>query len=504
MRAVVLWLRIDEGVHLAYLSKSFAANILKLVLGSTFAQILGILVAPILTRLFAPEAFGLSALFASITGVIGVIACFRYELSIMLPESNEEAAHLLCVSLSSVILMTVIISFAVLFAGDGLAEAFNSPDLKKYLWLIPVSVLFSGILNSLNYWNSRAKYFGRLSVSQIINSAASQTMRLTGGFAGYVGGGVLIVSTILGQLFSILYLALKEIWGNGVFPLKHISFDGIISGLLRYRKFPLIDVWGGLLNTISWQLPPLLLSVFFSPVIVGFYALGNAVIRLPMRIIGNAIAQVFYQKASDAKHDGTSAKVVEEVFSRLVAIGLFPMLVLSIIGQDLFSLVFGARWSEAGLYTQILAPWMLLTFISSPLSTLFSVFERQGSAFFIHSSIFLTRLASLLMGGLLQNVHVALVLFSLTGVITYGLLSMWNMRLAGSSVTFFFMVMAKHLLYFLPAGLILATVKSWSVVSPPCLISLSILLCLVYGIRMIRKDPILSEYFNMVCKKRKE
>ena len=74
MRAVVLWLRIDEGVHLAYLSKSFAANILKLVLGSTFAQILGILVAPILTRLFAPEAFGLSALFASITGVIGVIA----------------------------------------------------------------------------------------------------------------------------------------------------------------------------------------------------------------------------------------------------------------------------------------------------------------------------------------------------------------------------------------------------------------------------------------------
>ena len=80
-------------------SSSFATNVLKLVTGSVFAQGLGVLVVPIVTRLFAPEAFGVVALFASITGILGVVACLRYQLAIMLPKTDEDAANLLGVSL---------------------------------------------------------------------------------------------------------------------------------------------------------------------------------------------------------------------------------------------------------------------------------------------------------------------------------------------------------------------------------------------------------------------
>ena len=58
---------------------SFAGDVLKLVSGTTFAQLLAILAAPVLTRLYAPDAFGILALFSSITGILGVIACLRYE-----------------------------------------------------------------------------------------------------------------------------------------------------------------------------------------------------------------------------------------------------------------------------------------------------------------------------------------------------------------------------------------------------------------------------------------
>ena len=74
---------------------SFAGDVLKLVSGTTLAQAIGILITPILTRLYAPEAFGTLALFTSITSILSVIACMRYELAIMLPESDEEAANLL-------------------------------------------------------------------------------------------------------------------------------------------------------------------------------------------------------------------------------------------------------------------------------------------------------------------------------------------------------------------------------------------------------------------------
>ena len=75
-------------------SSSFATDVLKLVTGTTFAQIIAVLASPLLTRLYGPEAFGFLALFTSITSIIGVIACMRYEMAIMLPKTDEEAANL--------------------------------------------------------------------------------------------------------------------------------------------------------------------------------------------------------------------------------------------------------------------------------------------------------------------------------------------------------------------------------------------------------------------------
>ena len=65
--------------------ENFASDVLTLAGGTTFAQILTILSVPILTRLYGPEDFGVWALYISITSIITVIACMRYEYSIMLP-----------------------------------------------------------------------------------------------------------------------------------------------------------------------------------------------------------------------------------------------------------------------------------------------------------------------------------------------------------------------------------------------------------------------------------
>ena len=86
---------------------------------------------------------------------------------------------------------------------------------------------------------------------------------------------------------------------------------------------------------------------------MGYYAFGNRLIRLPMSLIGGSIAQVFFQRAAEAKNDGTLPALVERVFQILVALGMFPILMLTIIGADLFTVVFGERWAEAGcLYTE--------------------------------------------------------------------------------------------------------------------------------------------------------
>lgn len=224
---------------------TFTGNVLKLVTGSVFAQGIGVLVAPIVARLFAPEAFGVAALFASITGIIGVVACLRYELAIMLPKTDEEAANLLCLSLFFVFIITGLSVLIIFFAGDVIANLLNSPELKKYLWLIPVSVFVSGTFLAMNYWNSRTKHFGRLSIAKVVSSVVVQATKLGAGLAGFVSGGVLIGTGILGQIVSTFVLG-GQIWRNDRRLFKaSIRWEKMISGLKRHKKFPLIDVWGG-------------------------------------------------------------------------------------------------------------------------------------------------------------------------------------------------------------------------------------------------------------------
>ena len=67
---------------------SFVGDVLKLTGGAVFAQALGLLITPILSRLFAPEAFGTAAIFGSLLQVCTVVVCLRYELAIMLPEKD--------------------------------------------------------------------------------------------------------------------------------------------------------------------------------------------------------------------------------------------------------------------------------------------------------------------------------------------------------------------------------------------------------------------------------
>jgi len=443
-------------------SSGFAANVLKLVTGSVFAQGLGVLAAPVIARLFAPEAFGVAALFASITGIVGVVACLRYELAIMLPKTDEEAVNLLGVSLFFVLIVTIISTLIIFFADDVIVNLFNSPELSKYLWLVPLAVFVTGIFTALNYWNSRTKHFGRLSIARVVSSVVTQMGILGAGFTGFVSGGTLITARVLGQFVSTLVLG-GQIWRNdGRLFKTSIGWKKMIVGLKRHKKFPIFGTWSALLNTASQQSPVLLLAFYFSPKTVGFYALGQAVLSMPMSLVGGAVSQVFFQKASEAHNrTGNLSKVVEEVFKRLVSLGIFPILLLTLIGKDVFIVVFGARWAEAGVYMQILGLWIFFQFISSPISTLFAVLEKQNYGLFFNGVLLGTRAASLVIGGMTGDVGFTLFLVASTGVVCYGFLCFWLISKAGLPVMRALYQIVKYSIYSSPLLIFIALAK-WS------------------------------------------
>ena len=126
-------------------SSSFTTDVLKLVTGTTFAQIIAVLASPLLTRLYGPEAFGFLALSTSIiTSIIRVVACMRYELAIMLPKTDEEAANLLGLSLLCVTVITGLTVPALYFGGDALLPLLRAPGPGSYPVLVSPFVFAGG------------------------------------------------------------------------------------------------------------------------------------------------------------------------------------------------------------------------------------------------------------------------------------------------------------------------------------------------------------------------
>ena len=416
-------------------SNSFSGNVLKLVSGTTFAQAISILTAPILTRLYAPEAFGIVALFTSIAGILGVIVCLRYEMAIMLPERDEEAANLLGVCLGFTLLISLLLIPIVWCGRAPLVKWLNAPSLESYLWLVPLVVFISGVFLALNYWNSRTKHFGRLSIATVTSSLTYTPLTLGLGLAGRATAGSMIGAGIAGQAVATSVLG-GQIWRDdrSVF-LKSIRWRLMWMGMKRHKKFPLINTWSALMNTMSASLPTLMLAAFFSSTVVGFYALGYKLLSLPMSLIAGAIGQVFFQRAAKAKNEGTLPLVVERMLLRHVSLGLFPLLLVMVIGKDIFSVIFGNQWADAGVYAQILAPLIMFQYIGSPLSTLFSVLEIQGAGLLFNSILLVTRIASLVIGGFLNSILLALMLFAITGAIMYFGFCLFLLKKSGVSMS---------------------------------------------------------------------
>jgi len=61
----------------------FFRGVVAIAGGTAIAQAVGVLLSPIITRLYTPEAMGLWGLFVSFLGVASVVSTLRYEVAIV-------------------------------------------------------------------------------------------------------------------------------------------------------------------------------------------------------------------------------------------------------------------------------------------------------------------------------------------------------------------------------------------------------------------------------------
>ncbi len=354
----------------------FSKNVLRLSGSTAFAQLLPLLVAPVLARLYAPAEFGAYYFFSAMVAMGSVVSTGRYEMAVMLPKSERSALATLAAGFVFCTTSSIFI-FSLLFVSAFRQILDERTGLGLWLWFIPLGIWLQGVFNLFNYWHNRHKRFGAIAASKFVLSGINAFGRLGLGF-WRGGAGGLIIGTLAAWLAVVWQFAALFRAKDGKIP-GGLSRQEIVQQARRYKHFPKNMVPGSLFNKGSSELPVLLLSWFFLPAVAGWYGQMMAVTRRPIQVIGRSFEEVFRQAAAEEIHrQGHCRNIFMRTFKKLFLLGFLPFGLFALVAPTLFSVVFGNDWLQAGYYARAFALPLFLQFISAPLSSLFYLREQVG------------------------------------------------------------------------------------------------------------------------------
>lgn len=404
-----------------------ARNVGKLLSANVIAQAIGLLVYPILTRLYSPEDFGLLNLFSSIAGVMALLATAEYQYAIVLPKEDGKACSLVHLCLLLLFAVTGIVVLSLPFA-EPLANLFNTPSLAHYWYLLPALVFGLGLWNILNYWYIRKSAFARVSGYQITQSVFSAVSKISFGTLGWLRGGM-IFATVLSPLLSLLF-SVGLAWKKYLQELRFVDILQIKSVAKEFSNFPKFNLPHSLVNMVGLSLPIWVLTPHFGLEEVGRLSLAMMAAFIPLNILARACYQVLFQRVSEQVQLRRSIRGLLRKFvcwmSVAVVVGLA---VVYFFLPQMVAILFGAEWIETATIIKALYPFLLFTPLCGTLCFLSDVFAKQKIAMWLEIGYVTCMAITLSLGVYLGNFIGAIRFFAWTGFLYLSIQFVWFLSL---------------------------------------------------------------------------
>jgi O-antigen/teichoic acid export membrane protein len=361
------------------LKSDYNRNVAKLISGTALASIINFLSLPVLARIYSVEDFGHFQLLFSLITIFGVISCLKYEMTLTLPEDKARSDNLFFVSILVLTGFTGILYFLLTGFGKEVLSLYNAEHLiASGQWITP-AVFSLGLYELMNYVFMRNKAFGKIAKYRVLQVSLIQASAIVMGLHS-PSFEKLIFSFIIGNMVISLLMIIKS-----NLSLSNISLSSLSDAAYSYRKFPLINMPMTLVNTFSMQLPVFMLSVYFSSEIVGYYMMASRILTAPMQFISRSVGRVYYKEAADSIRESKQkiVRTFNNTVSRIAKLGLIPSAVVIVFAPILIKWFLGDEWTAAGTFMQIMMPWIFFQFVNMPVSTTFSVVNRQEIGFLL-------------------------------------------------------------------------------------------------------------------------
>jgi lipopolysaccharide exporter len=397
--------------HIA-LASTFARDTAILTAGTALAQAIGIMATPVQSRLYTPSDFGLVAVYTAVVTICATIITLRYERRIFLPDADNEARSLVILTLVLAVTLGGILTVSTTVLSETVRTLLGLQHLG--VWF-PVAILASiptAIIVVMSYWFSRRSEYKIMASLRVAQTAISMALGILLGLLA-VPNGLLYAQVVTVVLIMPIFM------GLGYASLAHpISNDSLVLVAKMHYQAPVFQLPTELLNVFTIQLPFIIISLWFSSDATGQYRMAYTLLYLPSSLIGNAIAQVFFQRFSNVWPDVVAAKaLLLRTWQMLAILGITPLIAVMLFGKPLFAWILGSAWSSSGIMATILAPMVFISFIHSPTSTTFIVMQMERKMLFFGIAMLIYRPLSFYIGKCFNSIYIGLAIFVVLEII---------------------------------------------------------------------------------------
>lgn len=350
------------------LKGDFLRHAATLALGTGLSQLIPLLVSPILTRIYSPAEYGGYAIYVALLAFLSVIATGKYDLAVVLPQENRDADSLVFLSVAAAVGIGLLTLAVVLVFHDPIVFLLGSNELSGWLYFLPFSVVMAGSYQATNYWLNRDEQYRAMSANRVLQSALLAGTQLFLGLTRWTNGGL-----ILGQIFAQAFVSLQLLFrfSSSTYWRGRVTSDCFQNArrlATEYRHHPISLMPAFLADSFALQLPILTISALFGSASAGVFMLAQRVTMLPVTLVASAIGDVYRQQAAKKyRENGSFTELYLKLLVFLAGAALVPFGVTAAVAPDLFHLVFGEGWRDAGVYAQLIVISAYFQFVFTPM-----------------------------------------------------------------------------------------------------------------------------------------
>ena len=423
---------------------SLARHFATLLSGRLISQMILIVSTPILTRLFAPEDFGVITLVGSLTQIPAILLMGRLDQALPQSRTDKEAGHLFTLSLGIAICIVFLCLCIAIFTGPWLSHRYQQPLLTPLL-LTAIILLCPQALSQLGkQW---AAYRERHAITASADVVFTVARRGTPIPLYFMCGGTpwaLLTGQALGVCASAC-LFMSKLWGD---IRHHLSTDlqGLRTTLRTYLSFSLYLSGASLFDLLAWSLLSVIIGDLFGVAAIGWFGQAHALLLLPTSLLNQAASNVFYPRLAKARSNPAELRaLLKRMMNLSLDLCLYPFMALLPLAPSLWELLLGDAFKTSGDIAQVLIPMVILNVIVSPVTVIVNVLHLQRPFFWQSLGLNIARTTALLIGGFTGGLIWSLACYAITTALIKAAQLIWLMKQGGVS--------SREVIHYLPTKL---------------------------------------------------